>query len=98
MELAKKEEGLHEQLNRMAHSLSNPAVTELKSICEFILTNWAHGQSVSADSKLDFEIEMKQTNEEIVSLIKNLEPPGEAVINEAVRNLFIKQVFINYTV
>ena len=76
----------------MAHSLSNPTLVELKSICEYVLTNWAHGQSVDADSKLDFEIEMKQAGDEIREIIKNLEPPNEKVINEAVRNLFIKQV------
>ena len=95
IEEANKEENLHGKLLKLAKLISNTSISELKPICEYILTNWTHDQTVDADSTLDFVAEIETVAEKIDEMIESLVKPQDAAISKAVRLLFMKQVSQN---
>ena len=92
IEQANEEESLHLKLDKLAKLISNTSISELKPICEYILTNWTHDQSMELGTTLDFAAEIESVVTKVDDMINELAKPPDAIVSKAVRLLFMKQV------
>ena len=92
VEQANEEETLHLKLMKLAKLISNTSIAELKPVCEYILTNWTHDQTIDSGTALDFVAEIDTVIDKVDEMIGELPRPADSVINKSVRLLFMKQV------